>query len=166
VLIGRPVDWTVATARHASERPAEVYPHERGARGGSEGASSHDQKRSAGSGGPSWTRTRSQWIKNAATANEKPAFSNDFVERIGSEKATERPETTHFGHGVQNEKGVVPMDDVHAAASSLLRRVAGGGEIPLEAVREFAELVLCSELVAGSRQVLDGPPELAVRRAG
>jgi hypothetical protein len=57
------------------------------------------------------------------------------------------------------------MDDVHAAASSLLRRVAGGGEIPLEAVREFAELVLCSELVAGSRQVLDGPPELAVRRA-
>jgi hypothetical protein len=29
VLIGRPVDWTIATARHASDRPAEVYPHER-----------------------------------------------------------------------------------------------------------------------------------------
>ena len=57
------------------------------------------------------------------------------------------------------------MSDVHAAASSLLRRVVDGGEIPLEAVREFAELVMCSELVAGARAVLDGPPEFAVRRA-
>jgi len=60
------------------------------------------------SGGPSWTRTRSQWTKNAASANAKPAFSNDFAGGTGSEKATKRPETTHFGHGVQNEKAVVP----------------------------------------------------------
>jgi hypothetical protein len=32
-------------------------------------------------------------------------------------------------------------------------------------MREFADLVLRSELVAASRQVLGGPPELAVRRA-
>jgi hypothetical protein len=32
-------------------------------------------------------------------------------------------------------------------------------------LREFAELVLRSELVELSRQVLGGPPEFAVRRA-
>jgi hypothetical protein len=57
------------------------------------------------------------------------------------------------------------MDDVHRSAAALLHRVAGGGEIPIEVLRGFAELVLRSELVAGSRQVLDGPPELAMRRA-
>ena len=110
-------------------------------------------------------RTRSQSIKNAASTNAKPALSNDFAERIGSEEATKRPETTHSGHGVQNEKGVVPMDDVHRAAAALLHRVADGGEIPIEVLLGFAELVLRSELVAGSRQVLDGPPELAMKRA-
>ncbi len=38
-------------------------------------------------------------------------------------------------------------------------------QIPIEMMREFADLVLRSELVAASRQVLGGPPELAVRRA-
>jgi hypothetical protein len=124
-----------------------------------------DRKRDAGSGGPSWTRTRSQWIKNAATATAKPALSNDFAERIGSGEATKRPETTHFGHGVQNEKAVVPMDDVHRSAAALLHRVGDGAEIPIEVLRGFAELVLHSELVAGARAVLDGPPEFAMRRA-
>jgi hypothetical protein len=57
------------------------------------------------------------------------------------------------------------MSDVHAAAAALLHRVADGGEIPVEVSHGLAELVLRSELVAGSRQVLDAPPELAVRRA-
>jgi hypothetical protein len=57
------------------------------------------------------------------------------------------------------------MSDVHWAAAGLLHRVADGGEIPIEVLREFAELVLRSELVAGARAVLDGPPEFAVRRA-
>jgi hypothetical protein len=57
------------------------------------------------------------------------------------------------------------MDDVHRAAAALLYRVAHGGGIPIAVLREFAELVLQSELVAGSRQVLEGPPEFAVRRA-
>ena len=57
------------------------------------------------------------------------------------------------------------MSDVHWAASGLLHRVAEGGEIPMSVLREFAELVMCSELVAGARAALDGPPEFAVRRA-
>ncbi len=57
------------------------------------------------------------------------------------------------------------MDEVHRAAASLLHRVADGGEIPIEVLRGLAELVLRSELVAGSRQVLDGLPALAMRRA-
>ena len=43
--------------------------------------------------------------------------------------------------------------------------MADGGEIPIAVLREFAELVLRSELVAASRAVLDGPPEFALRRA-
>jgi len=57
------------------------------------------------------------------------------------------------------------MSDVHRAAAALLHRVADGGEIPIEVLRGFTDLVLHSELVAGARAVLDGPPELAVRRA-
>ena len=124
-----------------------------------------DRKRDAVSGGPSWTRTRSQWIKNAAHESERPGFSNDSEGDIASRVATKRPETTHSGHGVQPENRVKPMSDVHWAANGLLHRVAGGGEIPIEVLREFAELVMCSELVAGARAVLDGPPEFAVRRA-
>jgi ribosomal protein L10 len=59
----------------------------------------------------------------------------------------------------------VPVENVHAAAAALLHRVADGGEISISLLREFAELVLRSELVAASRQVLEGPPEFAVRRA-
>jgi hypothetical protein len=57
------------------------------------------------------------------------------------------------------------MSDVHGAAAALLHRVADGGEIPIEVLRGFAELVLHSELVAGARAVLDGPPEFAAKRA-
>jgi len=56
------------------------------------------------------------------------------------------------------------MENVHAAAAALLRRVADGGEISMAVLREFAELVTRSELVEASRQVLEGPPEFAVRR--
>jgi len=57
------------------------------------------------------------------------------------------------------------MSDVHWAATGLLHRVADGGKIPMTVLREFAELVMCSELVASARAVLDGPPEFALRRA-
>ncbi|KPK17243.1 MAG: hypothetical protein AMJ62_01945 [Myxococcales bacterium SG8_38] len=57
------------------------------------------------------------------------------------------------------------MENVHAAAATLLHRVAEGGEISISVLREFAELVLRSELLEASRQVLEGPPEFALRRA-
>ena len=79
-----------------------------------------DRGRDAVSGGPSWTRTRSQWIKNAAHESERPGFFNDSEGDIGSREATKRPETTHFGHGVQHENRVKPMSDVHWAAAGLL----------------------------------------------
>ena len=46
------------------------------------------------------------------------------------------------------------MGNVHAAAAMLLHRVAEGGEISISGLREFAELVLRSELAEVSRQAL------------
>ena len=77
----------------------------------------------------------------------------------------ESPQWTHFGHGDRNEQGVVAISDVRRAAAALLRRVADDNEISIRVLREFAELVLRSELVEASRQVLEGPPEFAVGRA-
>ena len=57
------------------------------------------------------------------------------------------------------------MSDVRRAAAALLHRVADGGKIPIAVLHGFAELVLRSEMVLVSRQVLEGPPEFAVRRA-
>jgi hypothetical protein len=94
-----------------------------------------------------------------------PLFLRDIRHRLRPEEVSERHQCTHFGHGDRNAKGVVPMDDVRRAAAALLHRVADSVAIPIEVLHGFAELVLRSELVAGSRQVLDGPPELAMRRA-
>ena len=44
------------------------------------------------------------------------------------------------------------MSDVHRSAATLLHRVADGGEIPIAVLREFAELVLHSELVVSARE--------------
>jgi len=57
------------------------------------------------------------------------------------------------------------MSRVRACARALVQRVAEGGEIPIASLRELADLVLRSELVAVSQQLLDGPPEFALRRA-
>jgi len=57
------------------------------------------------------------------------------------------------------------MSQVRACASALVRRVAEGGEIPIASLRELADFVLRSELVAVGHQVLEGPPEFALRRA-
>jgi hypothetical protein len=57
------------------------------------------------------------------------------------------------------------MSDVRACAKALVQRVAEGGEIPIASLRELGDLVLRSELVAVSQQLLDGPPEFALRRA-
>ncbi|NNE20780.1 MAG: hypothetical protein HKN10_20110 [Myxococcales bacterium] len=57
------------------------------------------------------------------------------------------------------------LSDVRACARALVQRVAEGGEIPLASLRELGGLVLRSELVAVSQQLLDGPPDFALRRA-
>ena len=69
----------------------------------------------------------------------------------------ESPQWTHCGRGDRNQQGVVAISDVRRAAAALLRRVAEDNEIPIGVLREFAELVLRSELVEASRQVLEGP---------
>jgi hypothetical protein len=57
------------------------------------------------------------------------------------------------------------MSEVRACARVLVQRVAEGGEIPIASLRELGGLVLRSELVAVSHQLLEGPPEFALRRA-
>ena len=47
------------------------------------------------------------------------------------------------------------MSDVRACARALVQRVADGGEIPIASLRELADLVLRSELVAVNHQLLD-----------
>ena len=78
--------------------------------------------------------------------------------RRGSEK-------THSGQDVPDASDVVTMSDVRARARVLVQRVAEGGEIPIAPLRELGELMLRSELVALSHQLLEGPPEFALRRA-
>ena len=94
-----------------------------------------------------------------------PLLLREIPHRPWPEDVSKDHRRTHFGRGDRKEDGVVPMSAVHRAAAALLHRVADGGEIPIEILRGLAELVLRSELVAGSRQVLDAPPELVARRA-
>jgi hypothetical protein len=96
---------------------------------------------------------------------DAPLFLSETRQAPRPEDVNEGPRWTHFGHGDRNEKGAIALSDVQRAAAALLHRVADGGEIPIAVLRGFAELVLRSELVAVSRQVLEGPPEFAVRRA-
>jgi len=94
-----------------------------------------------------------------------PLFISKTPHGPRPEDVSEGPQWTHFGHGDRNEEGAFAQSDVQRAAAALLHRVANGGEIPIEVPRGFAELVLRSEMVQMSRQVLEGPPEFAVRRA-
>lgn len=74
-------------------------------------------------------------------------------------------EKTHSGQDVPDASDVVTMSDVRACARALAQRVAEGGEIPMASLRELGDLVLRSELVVVSHQLLEGPPEFALRRA-
>jgi hypothetical protein len=87
---------------------------------------------------------------------------------LGKDASADVPrgsEKTHSGHGVPAASDVVTMSEVRACARALVQRVAEGGEMPIASLRELAELVQRSELVAVSQQLLDGPPEFALRRA-
>ena len=87
---------------------------------------------------------------------------------LGKDASADVPrgrEKTHSGQDVPVASDVVTMSEVRACARALVQRVAKGGEIPLASLRELGDLVLRSELVAVSQQLLDGPPEFALRRA-
>jgi hypothetical protein len=74
-------------------------------------------------------------------------------------------EKTHSGQDVPDASDVVKMSEVRARARELVQRVAEGGEIPIASLRELGDLVLRSELVAVGHQLVEGPPEFALRRA-
>jgi hypothetical protein len=57
------------------------------------------------------------------------------------------------------------VGELRDAARALVLRVADGGELPIEALRDFAALTLRCELVHLAQRLHEAPPEFAVRRA-
>lgn len=57
------------------------------------------------------------------------------------------------------------MSEVRASARALVQRIVEGREIPMASLRELGDLVLRSELVGVSHQLIEGPPKFALRRA-
>ena len=96
---------------------------------------------------------------------QEPLQTPNLLGKAASADVLRGSEKTHSGHDVPDAGVVVTMSDVRACARALVQRVAEGGEIPMASLRKLAELVQRSELVAVSQQLLDGPPEFALRRA-
>jgi len=96
---------------------------------------------------------------------QEPLLSPNLLEKESSADVPRGSEKTHSGQVVPDASAAVTMSDVRACARALVQRVAEGGEIPIASLRELADLVLRSELVAVSHQVLHGEPEFALRRA-
>ena len=94
-----------------------------------------------------------------------PPLSANLLGKDASPDVLGGSEKTHSGQDVPDASGVVTMSEVRSCARALVQRVAQGGEIPIALLRELADLALRSELVAVSHQVLDGPPDFALRRA-
>ena len=70
------------------------------------------------------------------------------------------------GHGVPADHSqIVGVGELRKAARALVLRVADGDDVPIEALRDFAELALRCELVQLAHRLQDAPPEFAVRRA-
>jgi len=96
---------------------------------------------------------------------QDPSLPSNLLGKAASADVLRGSEKTHSGQDVPDAGAVVTMSDVRACARALVQRVAEGGEIPMASLRKLAELVQRSELVAVSQQLLDGPPEFALRRA-
>ncbi len=96
---------------------------------------------------------------------QEPPLSPNLLRKGASAEVLRGSEKTHSGQDVPEASDVATMSDVRACARALVQRVAEGGEIPIASLRELAELMQRSELVAVSQQLLDGPPEFALRRA-
>ena len=96
---------------------------------------------------------------------QKAPESLNLLEKEASRDVPKGSEKTHSGQDVPGGDGVPTMAEVRACARELVQRVAEGGEIPVASLRELGELVVRSELIAVSHQLLEGPPEFALRRA-
>ena len=97
--------------------------------------------------------------------SQDPPLPSNLLGKDASADVLRGSEKTHSGQDVPDAGVVVTMSDVRACARALVQRVAEGGEIPIASLRELGDLVLRSELVVVSHQLLEGPPEFALRRA-
>ena len=74
-------------------------------------------------------------------------------------------QTTLSGHGVPGAHSpIVGVEELRKVARVLVLQIAGGGEVPIEALHDLATLTLRCEFVHLSQRLLDAPPEFAVRR--
>ena len=96
---------------------------------------------------------------------QEPPLTANLLGKGASADVLRGSEKTHSGQDVPDASDVVTMSEVRSCARALVQRVAEGGEIPIASLREIADLVLRSELVVVTQQLLDGPPEFALRRA-
>jgi len=96
---------------------------------------------------------------------QDPPLPANLLRKDASADVLRGSEKTHSGQDVPVASDVETMSEVRACARALAQRVAEGGEIPIASLRELAEVALRSELVAVSQQLLEGPPEFALRRA-
>ncbi|MGB5193172.1 MAG: hypothetical protein WBN70_09350, partial [Polyangiales bacterium] len=95
-----------------------------------------------------------------------PPGSLNLLEKKGSADVGKGPQTTLSGHGVPPPHSqIVGVEELRKAARALVLRVADGGDVSIEALRELAALTLRCELVQLAQRLQDAPPEFAVRRA-
>ena len=92
-------------------------------------------------------------------------LSTNLLGKDASAGVLRGSEKTHSGQDVPGASDVVTMSDVRACARAIVRCIADGREIPIASLRELGDLVLRSEVVAVSQQLLEGPPEFTLRRA-
>ena len=92
--------------------------------------------------------------------------SLNLLEKEGSGDVEERHDATLSGHGVPAEQSpVIEMGELRKAARALVLQVADAGDVPMSELRGLATFTLRCELVYLAQQLLDAPPEFAVRRA-
>jgi hypothetical protein len=99
-------------------------------------------------------------------ADTEPSALLNLLEKEGSADVGKGQQTTLSGHGVPAAHSqIVGVWELREAARAVVLRVADGGELPIETLRDFAALTLRCELVHLAQRVQEAPPEFAVRRA-
>ena len=99
-------------------------------------------------------------------ADTEPSQSLNLLEKERSADAGKRLQTSLSGHGVPADHSqIVGVGELRKAARAVVLRVADGGELPIEALRDFAALTLRCELVHLAQRLQDASPEFVARRA-